>query len=361
MGQAGEVSAFFWMQGEADAGSAEWAAAYEANLTQFVAQVQADFSAPHLPFVRGRLNVHIDMGVAARPFLDTVRAAQEAVAATLPRTVMVDTDDLALNGDLVQFSAAGQMGLGQRFADAFLALGAFCGDGVVDPGEECDDGNGAGGDCCSPSCRRPVCTVASRPGKSRLVLANRPGKRARRALVQVEWESGDRRRGVRRPRGGHRLHALSLRAPVRGPSHARAGARRRVLWRAALLGCPRQRVQVQRSRAEPWRAAEDHARRRGHRQGAGTRRGQRTRPGAARAAAPAAARSPAGRRRRGMLGSDVLGIRCAADGRRAGLSRGRHRRPEPRLRVHHRHRPQRHLRLARERGARPRRRSRPPA
>lgn len=29
---------------------------------------------------------------------------------------------------------------------------AVCGDGVPDPGEDCDDGNLAGGDCCSPTC-----------------------------------------------------------------------------------------------------------------------------------------------------------------------------------------------------------------
>jgi cysteine-rich repeat protein len=28
----------------------------------------------------------------------------------------------------------------------------YCGDGVVDPGEECDDGNGDSGDGCSPAC-----------------------------------------------------------------------------------------------------------------------------------------------------------------------------------------------------------------
>ena len=29
----------------------------------------------------------------------------------------------------------------------------FCGDGDLDPGEECDDGNGISGDCCSGSCQ----------------------------------------------------------------------------------------------------------------------------------------------------------------------------------------------------------------
>ena len=48
--------------------------------------------------------------------------------------------------------------------------GAFevgpCGNGVLDPGEACDDGNTAGNDCCSPSCQfesgpgSPDCCVA---------------------------------------------------------------------------------------------------------------------------------------------------------------------------------------------------------
>jgi len=28
-----------------------------------------------------------------------------------------------------------------------------CGDGNLDPGEDCDDGNTLAGDCCSPTCR----------------------------------------------------------------------------------------------------------------------------------------------------------------------------------------------------------------
>src|SRR5207249_455274 len=32
-----------------------------------------------------------------------------------------------------------------------------CGDGVLDPGEECDDGNVQSGDGCSATCRPEVC------------------------------------------------------------------------------------------------------------------------------------------------------------------------------------------------------------
>ena len=35
---------------------------------------------------------------------------------------------------------------------------AGCGDGIIDHGEECDDGNTVSGDGCSfPSCQLPVC------------------------------------------------------------------------------------------------------------------------------------------------------------------------------------------------------------
>src|SRR5207244_7641728 len=39
------------------------------------------------------------------------------------------------------------------FALARYLAGAICGNGVVEPGEQCDDGNTAGGDCCSSGCQ----------------------------------------------------------------------------------------------------------------------------------------------------------------------------------------------------------------
>src|SRR5207249_2019977 len=42
-------------------------------------------------------------------------------------------------------------------------LGACCGDGVVEAGEECDDGNLVDGDCCSSSCQFEPSTTTCRP------------------------------------------------------------------------------------------------------------------------------------------------------------------------------------------------------
>jgi cysteine-rich repeat protein len=56
------------------------------------------------------------------------------------------------------------------------AVKALCGDGVIDPGEQCDDGNAKSGDCCSSTCQLEaagatcvdtdanVCTVAQCDG-----------------------------------------------------------------------------------------------------------------------------------------------------------------------------------------------------
>jgi cysteine-rich repeat protein len=46
-----------------------------------------------------------------------------------------------------------QDGSGSQVVDVLLREMRRCGNGNVDPGEECDDGNTAAGDCCSPTCQ----------------------------------------------------------------------------------------------------------------------------------------------------------------------------------------------------------------
>src|SRR5262249_17122586 len=53
----------------------------------------------------------------------------------------------------------------------FVLLGAapaaaVCGDGILDAGEQCDDGNTVAGDCCSPTCTFEAASTFCRPSVS---------------------------------------------------------------------------------------------------------------------------------------------------------------------------------------------------
>lgn len=109
------ISGMLWMQGEADSNSGANAAAYEANLTAFIAAVR-DAYGSDLPFVVGeirRLNANDD----------TVADAQQAVADADALTVLIDTGDLTWKGATdVHLDAGGQIALGERYAGA---IGSF--------------------------------------------------------------------------------------------------------------------------------------------------------------------------------------------------------------------------------------------
>ncbi len=129
LGHTGVPAGCFWMQGEWDALTASYAAAYEGNLAAFIAALRAACGDPALPFIVGRLNAHIEeCPYFTFPYLDVVRAAQAAITTSVPRTALVDTDDLPLNSDNLHFTAAGQLGLGERFAQAYLGLPQPLGD-----------------------------------------------------------------------------------------------------------------------------------------------------------------------------------------------------------------------------------------
>jgi hypothetical protein len=110
------VAGFFWMQGEADAQNAGYAAAYQANLGYFIDRVREDTGDPTLPFVLGRIR---DWPF---PHAAQVRAAQANVAAAKANVGLVNTDFLPIGGDYLHFSSAGTYQLGVLFADAFLRL-----------------------------------------------------------------------------------------------------------------------------------------------------------------------------------------------------------------------------------------------
>ncbi|MGK3994312.1 sialate O-acetylesterase [Sorangium sp. So ce1024] len=124
-----EIAALLWMQGENEAG---WSAAfnYGNTLRAFIAAVRADVGVPDLPVVIGRISDNLypanggPIAAGKEANIDAVRAAQVTVADEDPRVAWVDTDDFAPRApdDAYHFDSAGYQVLGQRFADAYIAL-----------------------------------------------------------------------------------------------------------------------------------------------------------------------------------------------------------------------------------------------
>ncbi|WP_437311039.1 sialate O-acetylesterase [Sorangium sp. So ce388] len=124
-----EIAALVWMQGENEAG---WSAAFRYGdlLRSFIATVREDLRVPDLPVVLGRVSDNLypanggPIAVGREANIDAVRAAQVAVADEDPRVAWVDTDDFAPRApdDGYHFDSAAYQVLGQRFADAYIAL-----------------------------------------------------------------------------------------------------------------------------------------------------------------------------------------------------------------------------------------------
>jgi len=75
-----------------------------------------------------------------------------------------NTDNCDINASCTNTSgsfscacAAGYIGDGTT-----CSLGDVCGNGVLESGEDCDDGNDSGGDCCSPTCEIEVAGAVCR-------------------------------------------------------------------------------------------------------------------------------------------------------------------------------------------------------
>ena len=116
-----ELGAFVWVQGEADATRRTWAEQYEANLTELLARVRADFGVPRLPALivltaDGRRYPQMK-------FAADVRAAQRSVVRRDRCAALVSGDDLSFL-DAAHYDAAGQLELGRRLAEAYLRLRA---------------------------------------------------------------------------------------------------------------------------------------------------------------------------------------------------------------------------------------------
>ncbi|MEM6452040.1 MAG: sialate O-acetylesterase [Cyanobacteria bacterium P01_D01_bin.105] len=120
-GLAYEIQGLVWMQGESDVWNADFAAAYEENLTLLIADLRrryGDELEVAIGLIRG------DLPADNPSPLPVVRTAQRAVAARDTRTFLVDTDtfgagSVVLQADAVHYNATGQVRLGVAFANRF--------------------------------------------------------------------------------------------------------------------------------------------------------------------------------------------------------------------------------------------------
>lgn len=118
-GTAYSLAGMAWMQGESDATYEPWANSYESNLNQLIARVREDVLEPNLPVVMGRIDCSVHC-----PYRETVREAQDAVAASDLTVEVVETADLPQVADALHFDASGMRTLGERFADVLSGRGA---------------------------------------------------------------------------------------------------------------------------------------------------------------------------------------------------------------------------------------------
>ena len=126
-GVTGKVSAFFWMQGEADAAQGRTTAQYQQDLINFIAQVRIDFNDPKLPFIFGLINNADVVETGSGPIevsgagSAAIRRAQVNVANLIPNAFLVNTDGFErMSNDIIHFDSVGELQLGTAFANAYL-------------------------------------------------------------------------------------------------------------------------------------------------------------------------------------------------------------------------------------------------
>ena len=106
------IEGVLWVQGERDARSQELALSYAEKLDSLVVAFRRDLRVGDLSFFCAEVN-------PPYPFATAVRAAQVSLPSRLPRTFVVTSEGLSKNADGVHYDAAGQIGLGLRFAAAY--------------------------------------------------------------------------------------------------------------------------------------------------------------------------------------------------------------------------------------------------
>lgn len=114
-GYTAHLRDFWWIQGEDDTLSNEWAVAYSSNFNQFISDLSGD----------GIVFEHIS--IASLPpqyegnFASAVKTNQIYLAETREDTDLISTDNLPWD-DGVHYSAQSYMTLGERFAEKYISM-----------------------------------------------------------------------------------------------------------------------------------------------------------------------------------------------------------------------------------------------
>ncbi|MEM8738404.1 MAG: sialate O-acetylesterase [Planctomycetota bacterium] len=109
------IGGMLWTQGETDAFGNRTQAQYANDLTEFIAAVRGSYG-QDLPFFLSRLSDNQTAITTAG--YNSVRAAQDQVAANDPNAFLIDTDGFGIKSDDLHFNAQGQVSLGEAFATA---------------------------------------------------------------------------------------------------------------------------------------------------------------------------------------------------------------------------------------------------
>jgi hypothetical protein len=115
------IVGMLWMQGESDSSAknvAVMAPAYAVNLANLIQRARADFAAPDMVFIAGRVNPD----ASKYPGAEQVRAAIQGCP--LPRYGWIDLDPLSKLGDNLHYDVPGTVEMGRLFATRLAELRA---------------------------------------------------------------------------------------------------------------------------------------------------------------------------------------------------------------------------------------------
>lgn len=111
-GLSGRLKGILWHQGEANAEDTTYKT-YQVHLTAFIAQTRRDIGIADLPFFIGKIG-----GFSKRIYRDSINAAIDRIALSVPHVFVIETDDLTGNPDSLHFDSKALRILGQRYAKA---------------------------------------------------------------------------------------------------------------------------------------------------------------------------------------------------------------------------------------------------